>query len=173
MLSEKMQGALNQQINAEFYSAYLYLSMSAYFQSSGLTGFAAWMKAQAAEEMIHAIKFYGYVNGRGGRVNLGAVEAPPTTWDSPMAVFQDTLAHEQKVTGLINGLVTMAKSENDHATEIFLQWFISEQVEEEASAEEVINKLKLLAAAPGGLFMMDNELGKRAINLAPLTAPAA
>ena len=161
MLSEKMQKALNDQINAELYSAYLYLSMSAYFESLNLGGFANWMKVQAQEETVHAMKLYAYTNERGGRVKLGAVEAPPWEWDSPLAVFEAAYQHEQKVTGLINDLVKTAKGENDHATEIFLQWFVTEQVEEEASADAVVQQIKLVGDAPGGLFMLDRELGQR------------
>ena len=161
MLSEKMQKALNGQLNAELYSAYLYLSMSAYFESLNLAGFANWMKVQAQEETVHAMKFYAHINERAGRVKLGAVEAPGLEWDSPLAVFEAAYEHEQKVTGLINGLVNIAKGETDHATEIFLQWFVTEQVEEEASADAVVQQLKLVGDAPGGLFMLDRELGQR------------
>jgi ferritin len=162
MLNKKMEKALNGQINAELYSSYLYLAMSAYFASTGLGGFSRWMQAQAQEELIHAMKFYHYVHERGGRVTLGAVEAPTSKWKSPLAVFQATYAHEQKVTGLINSLVDLAVEEKDHATNSFLQWFVTEQVEEEASADEIANKLRLVADAPGGLFMLDQELGSRA-----------
>ncbi len=165
MIKENMQKAINQQINAEMYSAYLYLSMSAYFESINLKGFANWMKAQAQEEMVHAMKFYDYINERGGRVLLTAIEAPPTQWDSSLAVFEYTYKHEQKVTGLINDLVNLAISEADHATTNFLQWFVAEQVEEEASADEVVQKLKLAGDRGGGLFMLDQELGQRVFTL--------
>jgi ferritin len=161
MLSEKMQKALNGQLNAELYSAYLYLSMSAYFESLNLAGFANWMKVQAQEETVHAMKFYAHINERAGRVKLGAVEGPALEWDSPLAAFEAAYAHEQKVTGLINDLVNIANGETDHATEIFLQWFVTEQVEEEASADAVVQQLKLVGDAPGGLFMLDRELGQR------------
>jgi ferritin len=161
MMSEKMQQALNDQTNAEMYSAYLYLSMSAYFQSISLGGFANWMMVQAQEEMSHAMKFYGFINERGGRVLLQAVDAPQTEWDSPLAVFEAVLEHERKVTGLINDLVELAMEERDHATNIFLQWFVSEQVEEEDSASQVVDQIKLMGDAKGGLFMMDRELGQR------------
>jgi len=161
MLSESMNKALNDQINAELYSAYLYMSMNAYFKSINLDGFAAWMHAQALEESQHAQKFYDFVNQRGGRVILGAIDAPPKDWDSPLAVFEDTLAHEQKVTSLINNLMEVALQEKDHATQIFLQWFVTEQVEEEESVSGVLEQLKLMGAAQGGLFMLDRELGKR------------
>ncbi|MFH1090275.1 MAG: ferritin [Pseudomonadota bacterium] len=164
MLSQKMQAALNEQINAESYSAYLYLSMGAYFESLGLNGFAAWMGAQAREEVFHAFKIYTFINDRGGRVRLKAIEAPPTEWASPLAAFQDALAHEQKVTGLINSLVDMSREEKDHASDIFLQWFVTEQVEEEDSVGDVVLKLKLIGDEGNALFMMDKELGLRTVS---------
>jgi ferritin len=161
MLTEKMQKALNGQMNAELYSSYLYLSMNAYFKSVSLEGFANWMYYQAQEELEHAMKFYDFLCQRGGRVQLAQIEAPPSEWNSPLAVFEDTLAHEQKVTGLINDLVEIANEERDHASQIFLQWFVSEQVEEEDSVGGVLEQLKLMGEAKGGLFMMDRELAKR------------
>jgi ferritin len=161
MLTEKMQTALNSQLNAELFSAYLYLSMNAYFKSVNLDGFANWMYYQAQEELEHSLKFYDFVIQRGGKVQLTQIAAPPTEWDSPMAVFEATLAHEQKVTGLINDLVEIAHEERDHATNIFLQWFVSEQVEEEESVGGVLEQLKLMGDAKGGLFMIDRELAKR------------
>jgi ferritin len=161
MLTEKMQTALNGQLNAELYSSYLYLSMNAYFKSVNLDGFANWMYYQAQEELEHSLKFYDFVIQRGGKVQLTQIAAPPTEWDSPMAVFEATLAHEQKVTGLINDLVEIAHEERDHATNIFLQWFVSEQVEEEESVGGVLEQLKLMGDAKGGLFMIDRELAKR------------
>jgi ferritin len=161
MLSDKMQDALNGQLNAELYSSYLYLSMNAYFKSVNLDGFANWMYFQAQEELTHSMKFYDFINQRGGKVKLLQVEAPATEWDSPLAVFEATLEHEQKVTGLINELVEMALAEHDHATNIFLQWFVSEQVEEEESVTGVLEQLKLMGEAKGGLFMIDRELAKR------------
>ena len=161
MLGQRMQKELNDQVNAEMYSAYLYLSMSAYFQSKSLNGFANWMRVQAQEELVHAIKFYDFINDRGGRVALKQIEAPPIEWDSPLGVFKATLEHEQKVTGLISDLVEVAQAEHDHATNIFLQWFVTEQVEEEDSANDVIEKIKLMGDASGGMFMLDRELGQR------------
>lgn len=168
MLSEKMQDALNGQLNAELYSAYLYVSMAAYFESANLPGFANWMRVQAQEEVAHTDKFYTYINERGGRVILRPIDGPPAEWDSPLAVFEAAYAHEQKVTGLISDLVNLAASESDHATNIFLQWFVTEQVEEEASADEVVQKLKLVGDAKGGLYMLDREMGQRVF-----TPPAA
>ncbi len=159
MLSEKMEAALNKQVNWEMYSAYLYLSMSSYLESKGLAGGAHYMKAQAQEEMIHAMKIFDFVNERGGRAVLEAIEAPPFDWDSPLAVFEHAYEHEQHVTKLINGLMDLALEERDHATQIFLQWFVSEQVEEEASASGVVEQLKL--AGDKGLFLVDKELGQR------------
>jgi ferritin len=161
MLSEKMENALNGQLNAEMYSGYMYLSMNAYFKSINLDGFANWMYYQAQEELTHAMKFYDFIISRGGRVKLAQIDAPPNSWDSPLAVFEATLAHEQKVTGLINDLVEKALEEHDHASNIFLQWFVSEQVEEEESVGGVLEQLKLMGEAKGGLFMMDRELAKR------------
>jgi ferritin len=161
MLSDRMEKALNGQVNAELYSSYLYLSMNAYFKSVNLDGFANWMHAQAQEELMHAMKFYDFINQRGGRTLLAAIEAPPDQWDSPLAVFEDTLKHEKKVTGLINGLVDIAMEERDHATQIFLQWFVTEQIEEEESVGNVLEQLKLLGDAKQGLFMMDRELATR------------
>ncbi len=161
MISKKMQDALNEQINAELYSAYMYLSMVAYFESVNLPGFATWMRAQTQEELMHAMKIYDYVNERGGRVTLKAIDGPTTNWESPLAVFEAVYAHEQKVTGLINKLVDVAIEEKDHATNNFLQWFVNEQVEEESSADEIVQKLKLMANAPDGIHMLDNEMGQR------------
>ena len=161
MISDKMQDALNGQLNAELYSAYLYLSMSGYFKSTSLPGFANWMRVQTQEELVHVMKFFDFLNEREGRAVLVEIQGPPTQWNSPLAVFEAAYAHEQKVTGLINNLVDLALEEADHATNTFLQWFVTEQVEEEASASGVVQKLKLLKDAPGGLFMMDQELGQR------------
>ena len=161
MLTAKMQKALNNQLNAELYSSYLYLSMNAYFKSVNLDGFANWMYYQAQEELEHAMKFYDFINQRSGKVELLPIEAPPAEWDSPLAVFEATLKHEQKVTGLINDLVDVAHEERDHATNIFLQWFVSEQVEEEENVGGVLEQLKLMGDAKGALFMIDRELAKR------------
>ena len=161
MLDEKMQEAFNAQLVAELYSSYLYLSMSAYLDATNLPGFAHWMRAQAQEETSHAMKFYQYVNERGGRVTLGPIEAPPSQWDSPLAVFEAVFRHEQKVTGLINDLAKLAEQQADHAANAFLQWFVAEQVEEESSADEIVQKLKLAAAASDALLSIDHELGQR------------
>lgn len=169
MLKKKILKTLNDQINAEMFSSYLYLSMESYFQSISLKGFAAWMRVQAQEEMMHAMKFYDFVNERGGKVTLEAIAKPETTWATPLAAFEAVLKHEEHVTSLINNLVDLAISEKDHASNNFLQWFVAEQVEEEASASEVVEKLKLIQDNPSGLFMVDAELGKRVFTL-PATA---
>ena len=161
MLKEKIQTACNKQLNAETFSAYLYWSMSAYFESMNLKGFASWMRVQALEEMTHAEKFFRFVSERGGRVELAAIDGPATQWDSPLAAFEGAYKHEVMVTGLINALMDLAVAESDHAAAIFLQWFVSEQVEEEASADEVIQKLKLIGKDSASLFMLDQELGQR------------
>jgi len=168
MLKEKIQKTLNQQVNAELYSSYLYLSMASYFESINLKGFANWMRVQTQEELVHAMKFYDFIIERGGTTLLSSIEGPPTEWPSPLAVFEHAYEHEQKVTGLINDLVDLAIAEQDHATNNFLQWFVAEQVEEEASADEVVQKIKLMGDASGGLFMLDRELTQRVF-----TPPAA
>lgn len=161
MLSKKLEEALNGHINQEIYAAYLYLSMSAYFESINLSGLAHWMRAQSNEELSHAMKIYKYIFDRGGRVQLLPVEGPPAEWKSPLAAFQDAYKHEKKITGLINKLADKAVAENDHATNIFLHWLVSEQVEEEATACSIVEKLKLVGESGGGLFMIDRELGQR------------
>lgn len=161
MLSEKIESALNAQLNAETYSAYLYFSMSTYFRSINLDGFASWMFTQAIEELAHAKKFHDFIFQRGGRVTLAQIDGPPVEWASPESAFQDTLNHEQKVTGLINSLVDTAIQESDHATHIFLQWFVTEQVEEEETAGGVLQQLKQLGSSQNGLYMMDREMAKR------------
>ena len=168
MISKKMEKALNGQVNAELYSSYLYLSMESWFKSKNLNGFANWMRVQAQEEMSHAMKFYDFIDERGGRIVLKAIDGPPTEWDSPLTVFETVYEHEQKVTGLINDLVDLSIKEKDHATNSFLQWFVSEQVEEEASADAAVQQLKMVEGAPGGMFMLDRELGRRVF-----TPPAA
>ncbi len=167
MIKEKIQEALNKQLNAELFSSYLYLSMAAYFESINLKGFANWMRVQTQEELVHAMKFYNFIIERGGKAVLSAIEGPPTQWKSPLAVFEHAYKHEQKVTGLINNLVDLSIAEQDHATNNFLQWFVAEQVEEEASADEVVQKIKLMGDASGGLFMLDQELAQRVFTPPP------
>jgi ferritin len=161
LIKEKIQGALNDQLNWELYSAYIYFAMAAHFESVKLPGCASWMKVQAQEELTHAMKFYDFVNERSGRVKLAAVEAPPAEWDSPLAAFEHAYEHEQGVSERINKLVDVAVAESDDATNGFLQWFVTEQVEEEASVDEIVQKLKLVGKESGGLFMLDRELAQR------------
>ena len=161
MLSEKMVEVLNKQINNEFYSAYLYLSMSAYSTFIGLKGFANWFMVQYQEEMVHTMKIYDYVNSHGGQVKLMAIAQPPTEFGKPLDMFEKTLEHEKFITKCINDLVNLAIKEKDHATNIFLQWYITEQIEEEANDNEIISKLKLVGKEGNGLFMIDKELAAR------------
>lgn len=161
MLKEKMLKALNEQINAEQYSAFLYLSMSAWFEDKGLPGFGNWMYVQYQEELTHSNKFFTYVNDRSGKVELKTIEQVPTEFESVIDVVEKTLEHEQKVTGLINKLVDIAVEERDHATQSFLQWFVDEQVEEEANVEELLDSLRLTKGEGNGLFMLDRELSQR------------
>ena len=168
MISKKMEDAINDQIAAEYYSAHLYLAMSAYFAAVDLPGFANWMRVQYQEEMFHAEKFFDYVIERDGRAVLKAYDAPPKEWKSTLDVIEETYRHEQKVTGLINNLTDLAIAEKDHAAQIFLQWFVNEQVEEEASVKSIIQQLKLLGDSKAGLFQVDRELGQRVF-----TPPAA
>jgi ferritin len=162
VLSRKIEDALNRQLNAELYSAYLYLSMSAHFRSADLPGAASWMKIQAQEELAHAEKFFDFVNERGGRVKLAEISTPPAEWDSALAAFEAACAHEQKVTGLITNLVGLARSEKDRATETFLQWFVDEQAEEESSVGAIVKKLALVGDEESSLVaVVDGELGLR------------
>jgi ferritin len=162
MLSKKMEEALNQQINAEMYSSYLYLAMAAHFQTANFTGFAHWMRVQAKEEEGHAMKIYDYILERNGKIALKAVEAPPAKLGSPLKVFEETYKHEQTVTARIHKLAELAGEERDHATAIFLQWFINEQVEEEAQANLIYEQLKMIGEDHiGGIFMLDHRVGKR------------
>jgi len=161
MISDKMQKALNEQINKEFYSAYLYLGMAAYFQEANLGGFSRWMRLQAQEEQAHALKIFDYIFERRGSVKLQAIDLPPTKWSSPLAVFKEVFKHETVVTKSIHNLVELAAKERDHAAVAFLQWFVNEQVEEESNADEIVTKLEMACDAPGALLMLDRELGKR------------
>ncbi|MCK9630197.1 MAG: ferritin [Methanoregula sp.] len=161
MISKTMESALNRQVNRELYSAYLYLSMSAYFETASMKGFAKWLRLQAKEEQGHAMKIYDYVIARGGVVSLEAIEAPKAKWASAGKVFEEVYAHEQKVTGMINNLVDIAMKEKDHATFEMLQWFVKEQVEEEENANEILNQIRILGDVVGHLFWLDHQLGKR------------
>lgn len=160
MLSEKLEDALNAQMNWEIYSAHIYLSMSSHFASEGLSGFAAWMYAQYQEEMFHAMRFFNYINEAGGHARLGTIDAPQQSWKTPLEAFEEALAHEKGVTARINSIADLAMDERNHAVGIFLQWFISEQVEEEDSVSDAVGKLKMVGDG-GGLFMLDRDLGTR------------
>ncbi len=161
MLSQKMQEALNKQVNEEFFSAYLYLAMSAYFESMNLSGFANWMYVQYQEENTHALKIFKYIIERDAEASLKAIDTPQLKWESPLHAFEDALNHKKKVSALINNLTDLALIEKDHATNNFLQWFISEQVQEEANAKKIKDQLKLIGNSSDGLFMLDKELALR------------
>jgi len=161
MLNKKIEKELNNQINAEFFSAYLYLSMSAYLASQNLNGFANWMLVQFQEEQFHAMKFYNYVIERGGKVTLKPIEGPKIEWKNIIEVFEATLEHEQKITKLINNLINLSILEKDHATASMLQWFVTEQVEEEANVDDILQQLKMLDGKGAGLFMLDREMKQR------------
>jgi ferritin len=161
MITKKMEKSLNEQMNKEIFSAYLYLGMSAYSTSKGLKGFANWFYVQAKEEMIHAEKFFNYINEQGGRITLDAIDKPDQDFSSPVELFEKTLAHEKIVTKRINKLVDLAKKESDHATNAFLQWFVTEQVEEEASPSEILQKLEITGREKSGILLIDTELASR------------
>jgi ferritin len=161
MLSKVIQDAINEQIKNELYSAYLYLSMSAHFEAVNLSGFAHWMRLQSQEEVMHAMKFFDFVNERGGCVALQAIDQPPIEFGSPLDVFEQTLEHERKVTALINGLYELALEENDYPAQVMLHWFIEEQVEEEDSAGQIVEMLKMIGDKTQALLMLDRELGRR------------
>jgi ferritin len=166
-MNEKVEKALNEQLNKELFSAYLYASMAAYFESKNLKGFSNWMTIQAQEETTHAKKFYDFINDRGGRVRLTAIEGPKQDWKSASEVFEETLEHERSITASINDLLSVAREHKDNASEIFLQWFVTEQVEEEANVDDVLNQVKMVESAPGGLFLLDRELGQRTFTPPP------
>lgn len=161
MLSDKLLDALNEQINAEYHSGYLYLAMAAYFQALNLDGSAHWMRLQAQEEILHGMKLFDYLLERGGRVKLAEIEAPASTWESPMAAFADSLKHEQYMTKRVNDLAQLALRENDYATNNVMQWYVSEQVEEEANVDAILQQLKLVGDNGPGIFMIDRELKQR------------
>jgi ferritin len=161
MLNKTVQDAINNQIKQEFYSAYLYLSMSAYCETINLPGFAHWMRVQYQEELVHALKFFDFVNDREGSVELQAIEQPPGEFQSPLDVFQQSLEHERKVSGLIHQLYEVAVKEKDYPTQTLLQWFITEQVEEEKSASQIVEQLKIIGNDGGALLLLDRELGAR------------
>lgn len=161
MISEKMTEALNEQVNREMYSAYLYMSMSAYCSTIGLKGFANWFMVQYHEEMLHAMKLYEYILRVAGRVRLKSIAEPPSDFKNPLDMFEKTLEHEKFITASINERMDLAISERDHATQIFLQWYVNEQVEEEENDNDIIAQLKLIGDNPQGLMMLDRELATR------------
>lgn len=161
MLKDNIQSSLNTHINKELYSSYLYFSMAAYCSSISLPGFEHWMKVQAQEELTHAIKFYDFINQRDGRISLSEIEQPPFEWKSPLDVFNEVYQHEIKVTHAINDLVALARKENDFASENFLQWFVAEQVEEEATVSNILEQLKMIGDSKQALLLLDTTLVKR------------
>lgn len=173
MISTKLQDAINAQINAEFWSAYLYLAMGMHFEAEGRTGIANWFRIQFKEEQAHAEIFINYLNARGGRVVLKPIDAVPQTWGTPLAAFADTLAHEEKVTALINNIYALAEQEHDYATRGKLDWFVAEQVEEEETARNLIDRLKLIGSDGLALYTFDQEMAARTYTVpAPLAAKA-
>jgi ferritin len=161
MIGKKLEEAINKQINAEFYSAFLYLSMAADFESKNFTGFAQWLSVQAKEEQAHAMKFYKHLVERGGKVRLSAIAAPKTDWTKPLEAFTEAYEHEKKVTAMIYSLVELAEAEKDYAARSMIQWFVDEQVEEEANSSRIMEQLKLIGDSTNGIFMLDHRLGKR------------
>ena len=170
MLSQSIEGALNEHCKQEFYAAYLYLSMAAHCDAQSLTGFAHWLELQSQEEQVHAMRFYRFILDRGGRVRLQSIPQPPTEFPSPLALFEQALAHEQEVSSMIDALYTRAGSEGDHAAQAFLQSFIQEQVEEEKTATQIVETLRMAGDNKAALLMIDRELAQRA-STALTTAP--
>lgn len=160
-LGKKLAKALNDQVHMEFHASYLYLSMAAWLESKSFRGMAKWMRMQSEEEKGHAMRIFEYLVERGERVTLQAIEAPKAAWTSPRAAFEDSLKHEQRVTASIDSLVEQAARDKDHATALFLQWFVKEQVEEEASVAEVLARFGLVGATGPMLYMLDRDLGSR------------
>lgn len=161
MLSKKIQAELNKQLNRELHSSYLYLAMAAYFEAHNFTGFAKWMRIQSQEEYDHAMRFYNYIVHVGGRVSLAGIQEPAHEWKSPADAFAAALKHEEYITDSINNLTTLAKAEKDHASDIFLHWFVEEQVEEVATATRIVEQFKLVGDNKASLFLLDRELSKR------------
>jgi ferritin len=166
-MNAKVEEAINEQIHAEFYSFYLYLSVAAYFTVHHLDGFSHWMRIQAQEEFSHAMKLFDYLNERGGAVRLKALDAPPTEWQSPSDAFKAVLEHERHISERINTLVNLANAERDHATTVVLHWYVNEQVEEEATADTLYHQVKMVEDSPHGLLMLDRELAGRTLGPEP------
>ncbi|MBN2685205.1 MAG: ferritin [Pontiellaceae bacterium] len=170
MISKRMEVALNEQVNKEFYSAYMYLAMSAYCNTMGLPGFSHWMRMQYEEENLHVTKMYDYILNQGGEIHLKTIEEPPKEYGTPLEIFQKTLEHEQFVTQSIHQLMGLAMEEHDYATQAFLQWYVSEQVEEESNVQDVLNPLRMVGEDKGGLMMIDQKLGGRMAPSMPVPA---
>lgn len=168
-IGKKMTDALNEQIREEIFSAYLYFAMASDFESKDWPGIASWMKVQAQEEMAHSLKFYNWINERGGKAVLKAIDKPQESWNSALDLFEAALKHEQHITSRIYNLVKVAREEGDIATEIFLQWYVTEQVEEEANASEIVEKIKKVQNSQNGMYMLDKELSAR--SAAPAVSP--
>ena len=168
MISNEIEGALNEQVNKEFYSAYMYLAMSAYCNSIGLPGFSHWMRMQYEEETMHVTKMYDYILNQGGQIHLKLIEEPPQEYGTPLEVFETTLEHEQYVTGLINKLMDLAVEERDYATQAFLRWYVTEQVEEESNVNDIVAPLRMVGEDKGGLMMIDQQLALRTPPVAPV-----
>ncbi|MBI9106772.1 MAG: ferritin [Spirochaetales bacterium] len=168
-IKNEMQDAINDQIQAEMFSAYLYLSMASWFDDEDLPGFSNWMRCQYMEETMHAMKFFNFLNDRGGRAELKPLEGPDTKWNSYIEAFEAVVKHEEYISGRINKLVTLSRKLEDYATESFLMWYVDEQVEEEDSANEILSKVKRIKTDSNGLFMLDKELASRA--LSPAAVP--
>lgn len=162
-MNKKIEAAFNEHLNAELYSSYLYLSMANYFIAKNLEGMAHWMRIQTEEERLHGLKFVDFINNRGGRVVLTQIATPTVEWDNPLAAFQEAYQHELLISGKINALVNLAVKEADHAANMFLQWFVNEQVEEEANALRIVERLKLIGDNGPGLIMVDDQLAQRTL----------
>jgi ferritin len=171
-MNRNVEQAINEQIHAEFFSFYLYLAASAYFSAQHLDGFANWMRVQAHEEFGHALKLYDYLNERGGTVHLLAIDSPQHEWPGPAAAFEAVVDHERHISSRINRLLELANAENDHATAVLLHWYVTEQVEEEATADRLYHQVKMVESSPHGLLMIDRELAGRPMPAAVTTADA-
>lgn len=161
MLSQSLQDALNEQVKNEFYSAHMYLAMSSWFDDKAMPGFAGWMRVQYTEELAHGLKIFDFINDRDGRARVSGIDTPPAEWKSAVDIFENSYAHEQKVTAMINNLYALAVKENDYPTIVLLQWFISEQVEEEKNAKLVVDQLRMAGDSSTALLLLDRELGAR------------
>jgi ferritin len=171
MIPKKIEEAFSEQIKHELESAYIYLSMAAYFDADGFPGMGTWMRAQVQEEQTHAMRFYKHIVERGGHVKLHSLAMPPQDWKSPLAAFEAAYEHEQFITAKIDGLVKLAQADGDHGSTTLLQWFVDEQIEEEANSSKIVQELRLVGNDGRGILMIDRELGQRTFALAPDLAP--